>query len=223
MALKKATKTVYELLMIALATLAVATIWKETQYDSYIVWITWSIFFIDFLYRLFNSSNKWTFIKRNPFIVIAAVPLDAVFQFARFARILHLLRLKSITKYYTKPFIHFLQKQQLSYVAGVTMVLIFILIIPLKNVEANLENYYQAFLSLLTTLIFFGKTAFEPETGIGQIIVVVFTITGVILHGLIISTVLDYLIKTTFIQKIINKWKRQKNGENKEWQKKESQ
>ncbi|MFD2925049.1 hypothetical protein [Halobacillus naozhouensis] len=78
-------KTTYELIMVFLATLSVSTIWQQTPYDSFIVWVTWSIFFIDFLYRLFTSEHKWSFIKKNPFIVIAAIPLDALFQFARVA------------------------------------------------------------------------------------------------------------------------------------------
>ena len=112
--IKKPTKSIYELMMIALAGLSVATIWKQTGYDSYIVWGTWSIFFIDFLFRLYRSDSKWGFVKKHPFIVIAAIPLDAIFQFARFARILHLLRLKSMTKYYTMPFIRFLKRQHLT-------------------------------------------------------------------------------------------------------------
>ncbi|UOQ92505.1 hypothetical protein MUO14_18940 [Halobacillus shinanisalinarum] len=210
---RKPTRTVYELLMVGLATLSVATIWQQTRYDSYLVWITWSIFFIDFLYRLFTSDRKWSFVKRNPFIVIAAIPLDAAFQFARFARILHLLRLKSITKYYTKPLIRFLQRQHLSLVAGTTFFLIFLLIIPLNLYEDKLTSYNEAFLSTLTALTFFGKTGFEPQTTIGQVIIVIFTILGVIIHGLIISTVIDYLIQLPVVQKFKKRFGNSSNTE----------
>ncbi len=198
--IKKPTKSIYELMMIALAGLSVATIWKQTGYDSYIVWGTWSIFFIDFLFRLYRSDSKWGFVKKHPFIVIAAIPLDAIFQFARFARILHLLRLKSMTKYYTMPFIRFLKRQHLMLVAGVTFGLVFLLIIPLHLLEG--EPYADAWLSALLSLTFFGRSGFEPATAGGQIIIVIFTILGVILHGLIISTAIDYLIQSPVAQKI---------------------
>ncbi|MFG6149832.1 hypothetical protein [Halobacillus sp. B23F22_1] len=207
MSKKESTQTIYELLMIGLATLSVSTIWQETQYDSYIVWSTWSIFFIDFMYRLINARQKWEFIKKHPFIVIAAIPLDAVFQFARFARILHLLRLKSITKYYTLPFIKFLKKQHLSYIAGLTTIFIFILIIPLKNVEPALSTYIEALISSFTALVFFGKSNFEPSTLIGHTIIVIITIFGVILHGLVISTTIDYIIKSSWVQRLRKYWK----------------
>ncbi|MCA0971945.1 hypothetical protein LCM20_15170 [Halobacillus litoralis] len=199
---QKPTRTIYEILMIVLAGFSVATIWKQTGYNSYIVWGTWSIFFLDFLYRLFQSESKWEFVKKNPFIVIAAIPLDAVFQFARVARILHLLRLKSMTKYYTMPFIRFLKKQHLLLVSGITFGLVFLLIIPLHLAETELESYGEAWISALLSLTFFGRSGFEPETAVGQVIIVLFTILGVILHGLILSTAVDYLLQSSIAERM---------------------
>ncbi len=203
---RKPGKTFYEILMVGLASLSVATLWKKTGYDSYIIWGTWSIFFLDFLYRLYKSESKWGFIKKHPFIVIAAIPLDAVFQFARFARIIHLLRLKSITKYYTMPFIRFLKKQHLLTVTGVTFILVFLLIIPLNLLETELDSYSDAWLSAILSLTFFGRAGFEPETAAGHTILVTFTILGVIIHGLIISTAFDYLWQSSFIKSFKNKF-----------------
>ncbi|WP_245804707.1 hypothetical protein [Halobacillus hunanensis] len=207
------TKTVYELIMVLLATLSVSTIWQQTPYDSLIVWVTWSIFFVDFLYRLFTSDHKWSFIKKNPFIVIAAIPLDAVFQFARVARILHLFRLKSITKYYTKPFIRFLKNQRFFSVAIITSLFILFLIIPLTIMEDKLTSYTDAFISTLTALIFFGKAGFEPETIMGHVIIVIVTIVGVIIHGLILSTAVDYVIRLPFVKKYKNRFSNKKDPE----------
>ncbi|MBM7553669.1 hypothetical protein [Thalassobacillus pellis] len=198
----------YEVAMILLATLSVATIWNKTGYNSLIVWTTWAVFFVDFVYRFLKSENKWDFIKANPFIVIAAIPLDAVFQFARFARILHLLRLKSITKYYTMPFIKYLKRQHLLVVTGVTFVVVFISIIPLYQLESELESYWEALLSALVALTFFGRTPFEPTTSIGHLIVVLLTIFGVILHGLIISTAVDIFYHTKWVQTIVARFKK---------------
>ncbi|MFD1020792.1 hypothetical protein [Thalassobacillus hwangdonensis] len=201
------TKTAYEIFMILLATLSVATIWKSIAYDTFLVWFTWAIFFMDFVYRFWNSEKKWEFIKSNPFIVIAAIPLDAVFQFARFARILHLLRLKSITKYYTMPFIKYLKRQHLLLVASATAVIVFLAIIPLYQLEEDLESYWEALISALSTLTFFGHSQFEPSTPIGSFIIVVLTIFGVVLHGLVISTAIDVIYHTKFVQSLKNKLK----------------
>ncbi|WP_347861364.1 hypothetical protein U0355_12005 [Salimicrobium sp. PL1-032A] len=198
-------KTTYEFFMVLLAGLSVATIWQEMQYDSFIVWGTWGIFFLDFLYRLLKSESKWGFVKKHPFIVIAAIPLDAVFQLARIARILHLLRLKSITKYYTKPFLRFLKRQHLGFVAGVMGISIFLLIIPLTWLEKGLDTYSDAFAAAVLSITFFGRTNFDPVTTGGQVIVVLFTIMGVLLHGLIISSAFDFLSSTAPFQKVKHK------------------
>ncbi|MFG6115251.1 hypothetical protein ACGTN9_08670 [Halobacillus sp. MO56] len=201
------TQTTFEIFMLLLATISVATIWKETGYNSIIVWTTWAIFFLDFLYRLYKSESMWKFIKKHPFLLIAAIPLDAVFQFARFARILHLLRLKSITKFYTKPFIKYFKRQHLGFVAGATAIVLFLAIIPLYQFESGVESYVEAMISALTAITFFGRTAFEPATGIGQTIIVILTIFGVILHGLIISTAFDIFYHSKWVQTFVKKLK----------------
>jgi len=202
---RKPSKTFYEIFMVLLAGLSVATIWQETGYNSVIVWSTWGIFFVDFLYRLYKSESKWGFVKKHPFIVIAAIPLDAIFQFARVARILHLLRLKSITKYYTLPFIRFLKRQHLLLVTGITFVLIFLLIIPLNMIENELDSYSDAWFTAILSLTFFGRSGFEPETAGGYTIIVIFTILGDIIHGLVISTAFDYIVHSSLFKTIKNK------------------
>ncbi|MBM7570067.1 hypothetical protein [Aquibacillus albus] len=207
---KQKKEIIYELFMLLLASFSIGTIWKSTAYDGVIVWVTWGIFFVDFIYRLIKSDNKWGFIKNNPFLVIAAIPLDAVFQFARFARILHLLRLKTITKYYTMPFIKFLQRQHLGLVVSVTMLVIFLSIIPLYILEPNLESYWDALVSSLMTITFFGQSDFETTTLKGHIIIVLLTVFGVILHGIIISTCIDYLYQSQLAKMVVAKMKRTK-------------
>ncbi|WP_371068907.1 hypothetical protein [Sediminibacillus sp. JSM 1682029] len=198
---------VYEIFMIFLAACSIATIWQSTQYDGYIVWVTWAIFFVDFVYRFLRSKHKWQFIKSNPFLLIAVIPLDAVFQFARLARILHLLRLKTITKYYTKPFLKLLRRQHIGTTFSVTMVLVFVSIIPLYYYEPGLTSYWEALLGSLMSLTFFGQADFAPATAIGQVTVVLLTIVGVILHGLVISTAFDYMYHAPFVKKAMQKRK----------------
>ncbi|MGY4690646.1 hypothetical protein [Salibacterium sp. K-3] len=205
----------YEIIMVTLAALSIGTLWYETGVDNYLIWGTWGVFLADFLYRLWRTDDKWGFIKSNPFLVIAVIPLDAVFQFARFARILHLLRLKTITKYYTMPFIRFLKKQNLALVASAAFGFLFITIIPLYHLEPALASYWDAFSSSLLSLIFFGRSNFDPMTGIGRFLLVLLSILGVVLYGLIISTIFDSFYQSQVVQKWVKKgketWKKRSN------------
>ncbi|WP_112182347.1 hypothetical protein [Paraliobacillus zengyii] len=198
-------KIVYEGFMVILATLSIATLWTDLPYTSYIVWITWAIFFVDFVYRIYKSQNKLDFLKRNPFLLVAAIPLDAVFQVARFARILHLLRLKTITKYYTMPFVAFLKKQHY----GLTSVIIFVSLIFMMAimvvVEPGIINMKEAGISVITAVTFFGKAAFSPETIVGHTILVFITIIGVMIHGFVISLVFNYVTEAMWIKKVKEK------------------
>lgn len=198
----------YELVMILLACFSIGTLWYNTDFDGYIVWGTWAVFFVDFVFRFFRSDNKLDFLKANPFLVIAVIPLDAVFQFARFARILHLLRLKTITKYYTMPVIKILKKQHIAIVISAVFILIFISIIPFYLVEPELESYWEAFLTSLVTVIFFGQADFDPTTVLGYMLTIVLTVIGVIMHGFIISTAFDYVFHAKWFQK---RWKKIKS------------
>ncbi|SFM00758.1 hypothetical protein [Salibacterium qingdaonense] len=197
----------YEIIMVLLAALSIGTLWYDTAVDNYLIWGTWGVFFADFVYRLWRADSKWQFIKANPFLVIAVIPLDAIFQFARFARILHLLRLKTITKYYTMPLIRFLKKQNLALVASAAFGFLFITIIPLYHLEPELVSYWDAFSSSLLSLVFFGRSDFDPVTGAGRFLLVLLSILGVVLYGLIISTALDLLYQTSFVQKWLKKRK----------------
>ena len=194
--------------MVFLTALSVGTIWFDTGMDHYLIWGTWAIFTLDFLYRFTKSGNKWQFIKRNPFLLVAIIPLDAVFQFARLARILHLLRLKTITKYYTMPFIRFLKEQNLVVVVTISFFFLFITIIPLYYIEPDIGSYQEAIYSALLSMVFFGKTNFDPNTMIAQFILVCLSILRVILYGLFFSIALDVLLRSSLVKQVRDKWKR---------------
>ncbi|PKR76913.1 hypothetical protein CEY16_13995 [Halalkalibacillus sediminis] len=208
---KDQVKTTYESLMVILAAISIATIWYESTYNSFIIWGTWAIFFVDLVIRLWRSDNKKAFIKANPFLVIAAIPLDAIFQFARVARILHLIRLKSITKYYTMPAIRFLKDKSLSLVVAVTFVVVFLSVIPLYLIEDGVDSYFRAFIGSSMSLLFFGYNFIDPTHIVSYVIIVILTVFGVILHGMIISTAFDIIAGSDWFQslkgKVLKKFK----------------
>ncbi|WP_416148541.1 hypothetical protein ACM26V_20040 [Salipaludibacillus sp. HK11] len=204
---KSIIEIIYEGLMVVLAFVSVATIWYQTRYDSVIIWGTWSIFFVDFIFRIYHAENKWDFIKSNPFIVIAVIPLDAIFQMARIARILHFMRLKVITKYYTKPVIEKIRKQRFSYVVPGVFFLVFVSIIPLYFFEPRIDTYFDAFIGGVASLVFFGYSTINPQTTVGTVIITMLTIFGVIMHGVILNYLFNIIGSLNVVQKWLEKAK----------------
>lgn len=76
----KIMKNVYEVMMILLVILTIMTIWTDNAYNSTVNWIVWIVFFVDFSVRFLTSKKKWNFIKQNPFLTIAIIPLDQFFK-----------------------------------------------------------------------------------------------------------------------------------------------
>ncbi|MFA9556624.1 hypothetical protein ACERII_04850 [Evansella sp. AB-rgal1] len=208
---KSLLEIVYESAMFVLAFIAVATIWYQTQHDSLIVWGTWVIFFVDFLYRFINTKRKWQFIRSNPFMVIAIVPLDAIFQLARIARLLHFMRLKVITKYYAEPIIEKLEKQRVILLVPISFLVIFISVVPLYLLEPKLQTYYDAFIGGMASIVFFGYTKISPVTTTGTVIITMLTILGVIIHGLIIRFLLLTFLDLQFVKSVRKKWGKQRS------------
>lgn len=209
----KGNKTfLYEIGMVLLAFCSVATIWYKSSYNDYVIWGTWMIFLIDFVYKLIISSNKLQYIKSNPFLLIALIPLDAVFQLARTARLLHLMRLKVITKYYTAPLINKLKKQRFSFVVPVSLFFVFFSIIPLYYTEPHISSYWDAFVGGVASLVFFGYSEVEPVSLLGKGSIIFLTVFGVILHGVLISALLSIIFEMNVTKKIKEKLKQRKVG-----------
>ncbi len=160
------------------------TLWTESAYNSAVNWVVWFIFFVDFVIRFTFSSKKWGFIKKNPFLVIAVIPLDQFFQMARIVRLIYLFRIKTITKYYIQPFV-----QKLTYQSKVwifTFLLLFLLAqsFLVWRLEENVLSFWDAAYAVFGHLVFFGHRMVDIQEGISLWMFVITSIVGVLLHGL---------------------------------------
>lgn len=198
-------KLIYEICMLLFAVVSVATIWIQSGSNSIINWTVWGIFFTDFSVRFFKAESKWTFIKQNPFLVIAIIPLDSIFQLARITQVIHLFRLKVITKHFTSPFIRKLKKKRLIMLIPFSFVLVFLAVIPLYYLEPGVQTYKDAFLGSIASLIFFGTSEIEPTTVWGNSIIILLTVFGVIMHGVIISFLFSIVLELEVVKSILNK------------------
>lgn len=54
-------------------------------------------FMVEYLIRLFLAENKWHFVRKNWFDLIAMIPLDAYFRVVRIMRVIRLIRLIRIS------------------------------------------------------------------------------------------------------------------------------
>ncbi|MGY0692672.1 transporter [Virgibacillus sp. FSP13] len=175
-------KIAYEGIMILLVMLTIITLWTDSAYNSTINWIIWIVFFVDFFVRLVTSKKKWTFIKQNPFLVIAIIPFDQFFQIARIVRVIHLFRIKTITKYYVFPYIEKITYQSMIWIISIIAALLVAESVLIWQFESSIPTYADAWGVLLSHLMFVGHQLFVIENP-----VVIWALTGTSILGIVIQ------------------------------------
>ncbi|VEF46609.1 potassium channel 1 [Bacillus freudenreichii] len=198
-------KFIYEICMILFAVASVATIWVQSGVGVFITWTVWLVFFLDFSTRFFRAQDKWAFLKKNPFLLIAIIPLDSIFQLARITQIIQLFRLKTMTKYFASPLVKKIKTRRLILLVPFNLLLVFLFTIPLFHLEPAIRSYKDAFKECLFALLFFGKSALQPGTVTGNAIIVTLTILGVIMHAVIISYILAATLELRVVQIFLRK------------------
>ncbi|OLO25354.1 transporter [Alkalihalophilus pseudofirmus] len=198
---------VYEGTMILLVVLTIMTIWADNPYNQVVNWGVWVIFVIDFLFRLIRANEKWVFIKQNPFLLIAVIPLDQFFQIARIVRVVYLFRIKTVTKFYIQPIIDKTSYQSKVAVLGILLLILTIKSILLWKIEVKVTSLIESFVYVIKHLMFFGHRSVEVTQFGSIILLVIITILGVLLHGIALQWL---FIK---VEEFYNRYSDRKNKE----------
>ncbi|WP_234982590.1 transporter [Ornithinibacillus halophilus] len=186
-------KIIYEVVMITLVIITIMTIWTEDTYNPTINWIVWGIFLVDFITRLTISKNKWEFIKGNPFLLIAIIPIDQFFQLARIVRIFYYFRIKTIAKYYITPYVKKINTQFLSAIVAAIIILLLLEASILWQVESSIDNYWQGIYVTFGHLLFFGHKLFAIQHGLSVWLLTITSIVGIIIQGLALQWLFNKL------------------------------
>lgn len=131
----------YEITLVTLAFISVLFIWTDNIVLLLIDRFIWLAFFTDVLIRFTRAEQKWGYVKKNPFDIIAAIPLDAIFQTARVVRLFRVLRFFAISRKYLGTVRSIIKTNGLDLVLTATFILIFGAAIIVKEVEPNMTTY----------------------------------------------------------------------------------
>lgn len=179
--------------------LSVGTIWYEWPWQASIIWGTWSVFFVDYVVRLWYAKDKWLFIRSNPFDLVALIPLDALYQSAKLARLFRVMRLKTMTKRFSNPLISTMKNTKRRTLVSSSLLLVFVSTLPFYYYEPIVKSYPEAFTWSIGTLFLFGNQDVDPASFIGKATAVILTILGVCIHALLVTTLTN--VTQIFVKK----------------------
>ncbi|RLL41746.1 transporter [Oceanobacillus piezotolerans] len=182
--MKSVLKFLYEGIMLLLVMLTIVSIWSEDNISDNINWIIWAIFTTDFAIRMYFTKNRWKFLKENPFLVLAIIPLDQFFQLSRIVRVIYLFRIKTITKYYVSPYIERLTYKSKTMVFTLVNAFLVVEALYIWYKEQSVSNFFEGLYVTYGNLLFFGREIFEINDTISVWSLTATSIIGVIVQGL---------------------------------------
>jgi voltage-gated potassium channel len=144
--------------------------------------------------RLTAAKDRKAWLKKNYFDLIAVIPLDAIFQLARFVRLFRIVRLLLISRRFLSPFFSILRTNGLDKVIAVTFISLLFSAIPIRIFEPTIETYMDAVWWTIVTTTTVGYGDISPETLIGRVIAVYLMIVGIGLVGMITGSIATYFI-----------------------------
>lgn len=186
---------VYESFMFALILISIFFAFSEDPSFVLLDWVVWFIFVVDFTVRLFHSKNKWTYIKKHPFELIAIIPFDSIFRAARIARLMRIVRIIGIGSRYRAPVYRLLKTNGLEKVLIVAMILLFLIPIPIVLLEPSIETFADALWWAVVTTTAVGYGDLSPETPVGRILAVVLMMVGIGIIGTLTSSITSFFNK----------------------------
>ncbi|WP_188454090.1 potassium channel family protein [Virgibacillus oceani] len=186
---------IYELILVILAFLSVFLIFSENVVVRYLDKIVWALFFADVVIRFILAKNKWTFVKKNPFDIIAAIPLDAIFQTARIARLFRILRLFAISNNYFPKFFKILKTNYLDRVLIVAVLMIVTGGTVVTFTEPNINTFSDGLWWAIVTTTTVGYGDISPDTISGRVVAVILMFIGIGIIGMLTSSITTFFIR----------------------------
>lgn len=182
----------YEVFMFVLVIISLFFAFSENEQLLFYDKLIWVVFVIDYTTRLIRSEKKWTYIKTHPFELIAIIPFDSIFRAARFVRIFRVIRLLGIGSRFFKPVYNVLQTNGLDKLLIITMIMLFVIPIPVILVEPEINTFPDALWWAIVTTTTVGYGDISPTTGLGRFLAVILMLVGIGIIGTFTSAITSY-------------------------------
>jgi len=193
--MKRRLKIAYEILLLILAGLSVLFLFKNNAFTDILDKIIWFIFFIDVLVGLLRSKHKGSYLLKHPLEIVAAIPLDSIFQSARIIRLVRVLRFFSIGKKTFKPIREILKTNGLHKLLAVAVFFLIGATLLVKHFEPGIGSYADGLWWSIVTTTTVGYGDLSPKTSTGRLVAVFLMLIGIGIIGTLTSSITTFFIK----------------------------
>ena len=160
--------------------------------------ITWAIFVIDFVIRVFLADERLRYVLRHWYdALVVLLPLLRPLQLLRLIPVLLVINRRAQTR---------LRGRVAIYVAGGAALLVFcaslaVLDAERSNPNSNIKSFGDGVWWAITTMTTVGYGDHYPVTGLGRVVAFGLMVGGVALLGTVSATLASWLIETVAAEK----------------------
>ena len=193
---KEQTSYIKDIFMAALAIISLFLLLDTHHIYSWLRRFIWLIFVILISFEFFKSKNKWDYVKRHPFELIALIPVSGVFQGVMIVRLLRLVVLWKILRTHFPELMAILTMNGLSKMLKITGGMILISAIPITYLEEGITSFAEGIWWAIVTTTTVGYGDIAPVTIGGRVVAVLLMFFGIGCIGTITGTVATYLVRS---------------------------
>ncbi|WP_438447927.1 potassium channel family protein [Gorillibacterium sp. sgz5001074] len=166
----------------------------QTNLDR-IDWAVIAFFAVEYMIRVVRSADKWRFVQRNWFDLVALIPINSTFRLARLIRVIRLIRIIKASPLLWN-IVRSKQIQMMLVFATVVMVWSSAGIYFLENgVNGNIKNYGDALWWSIVTTTTVGYGDISPVSFGGRIIAAFLMMTGIGMIGTVTAALANHWVE----------------------------
>jgi voltage-gated potassium channel len=155
-----------------------------------VLWVTWVIFFADYLTRLVIAENRWRWFYRHLLdLAIVALPMLRPLRLMRFLTVLAIIGRGTGSM---------LRGRVVIYTVGATVLTIFVAALAAYDAEngaGDINTFTDALWWAFVTITTVGYGDFFPVTFTGRIVAVGLMIGGIALIGVVTATLASWIVE----------------------------
>jgi voltage-gated potassium channel len=156
------------------------------------IWLTWSVFALDYVVRFCLARRKVRFVLRNPFdLMVVVLPM---------LRQLRVLRIVTVMTLLNRRLVRSLQQRVALYASGATLVLglsasLAVLDAERGTPDSTITGFPDAMWWTLTTITTVGYGDRYPVTAEGRLVAATLMVGGIALLGVVTGMVSSWFVR----------------------------